>query len=143
MADVQKQAKTIADMINEPGEFTSLSAFLEQADLMDTLKEEGPFTLFAPTDDAFRRLPRQTREVLKQPASHDRLQRTLKHHVVEGRHSAAEVAEASSLTMMDETTVSIETKGRKVHIGEASVTQKDREAGNGLIHVINRVLMPE
>lgn len=143
MADVQQQAKTIADVINEPRAFTSLSAFLKQADFLETLKRDGPFTLFAPTDDAFRRLPRPTREALKQPASHDRLQRVLKHHVAEGRHTAEDLTEASAFTMMDGKTVAVEKKGRTVHVGTASVTKTAREAGNGIIHVINRVLMPE
>jgi len=99
--------------------------------------------VFAPTDSAFEKLPRQTREALTTPASHDRLQRILKHHVVQGRKMAKDVGAASSFKMLDGTTVSIKKKGDAVHIGEATVKKTDLEAQNGVIHVINRVLMPE
>lgn len=143
MAKVEKKATTVIDVVNESGDFTTLSAFLKEADLMDTLKGKGPFTVFAPTDDAFRHLPRQTRDAIKKPASHDRLQRILKHHVVKGRKMANEVASASALTMLDGTTIEIQKKGSTVHIGEATIKKTDMEAENGVVHVINRVLMPE
>lgn len=143
MANVEKQARTIVDLVNESGNFKTLSAFLKEAGLMGTLKGKGPFTVFAPTDDAFNKIPKQTRESLKQPASHDRLQRILKHHVANGRKTGKEVGSVSSIKMMDGTEVDITAKGKNVHVGEAVVTNADLEAGNGIVHVINRVLMPE
>jgi uncharacterized surface protein with fasciclin (FAS1) repeats len=143
MANVEQKAGTIVDLMNESGNFKTLSALLKEADLLDTLKGSGPFTVFAPTDDAFEKIPKKTRENLKQPASHDRLQRILKHHVAEGRKTGKDVGSASSIKMLDGTEVAIEASGKKIHVGEAAVTEADLEAGNGIVHVINKVLMPE
>lgn len=143
MAKVQKQAKTVVDLASKAGNFTTLVSALKNADLVDTLKGEGPFTVFAPTDDAFKRLPSDTRETIMEPGNKKRLQRILKHHVMEGRKQARTVRSAPSLKMLDGTTLRVQKKGDKVQIGNATIQDTDLEAENGIVHVIDRVLMPK
>ena len=116
---------------------------LKAADLVDTLKGKGPFTVFAPSDDAFKKLPKETRDSIMKPANKSRLQRILKHHVVEGRKRAKDVSEASSFKMLDGKTLNVRKKGDQVRIADATITKTDLEAENGVVHVIDRVLMPE
>lgn len=143
MAKVQKQAKTIVELAKDAGNFATLVDAIKAADLTDTLKGSGPFTVFAPSDEAFKKLPKETRESIMKPANKSRLQRILKHHVVEGRKMAKDVTSASSFKALDGKTVNVRTKGDKVHIGDATVQKTDLEAENGVVHVIDRVLMPE
>jgi uncharacterized surface protein with fasciclin (FAS1) repeats len=143
MARVEEKAKTIVDLAKNAGNFNTLVDALKAADLVDTLKGTGPFTVFAPSDDAFKKLPKETRDSIMKPANKSRLQRILKHHVVEGRKRAKEVSGASSFKMLDGKTLTVRTKGDQVRIGDATITKTDLEAENGVVHVIDRVLMPE
>jgi uncharacterized surface protein with fasciclin (FAS1) repeats len=143
MAKIEEKAKTIVDLAKNAGTFKTLMAALRSADLVDTLKGNGPFTVFAPSDDAFKKLPRETRDEIMKPVNKSRLQRILKHHVVEGRQMAKEVSGSSSVKMMDGKTLTVRKKGDQVRLGDATITQTDLEAENGVVHVIDRVLMPE
>ena len=142
MAKVQ-QAKTIVDLATDAGNFKTLVDALQSADLVETLKGSGPFTVFAPSDDAFKKLPKETRESIMKPANKSRLQRILKHHVVEGRKQAKEVSSASSFKMLGGKTLNVRKRGDQVRIGDATITKTDLEAENGTVHVIDRVLIPE
>jgi len=142
MAKIEEKAKTIVDLAKNAGNFKTFMAALRSADLVDTLKGKGPFTVFAPSDDAFKKLPREMRDSIMKPANKSRLQRILKHHVVEGRKRAKDVSEASSFKMLDGKTLNVRKKGDQVRIGDATITQTDLEAENGVIHVIDEVLMP-
>jgi len=143
MARVEEKAKTIVDLAKNAGNFKTLVDALKAADLVDTLKGKGPFTVFAPSDDAFKKLPKETRDSIMKPANKSRLQRILKHHVVEGRKQAKDVSEVSSFKMLDGKTLNVQKKGDQVRIGDATITKTDLEAENGVVHVIDRVLMPE
>ena len=143
MAQVEEKAKTIVDLAKKAGTFTTLVDALKAADLADTLKGDGPFTVFAPSDDAFKKLPKETRDSIMKLENKSRLQRILKHHVVKGHKQAKDVSGATSLKMMDGTTLNVRTKGDRVRIGEAAITKPDLEAENGVVHVIDRVLIPE
>ena len=143
MAKVQKKAKTIVELASNAGDFSTLVTALKAADLVDTLKGSGPFTVFAPTDEAFDRLPSDLRDSLMEAENKERLQQILQHHVMEGRKRSRTVRSAPSLKMLDGTSVQVQKKGDKVQIGDATIQDTDLEAENGLVHVIDRVLMPE
>ncbi len=136
------ESRSIVDIAVEDGRFTTLVAALQAADLAETLAENGPFTVFAPTDDAFAQLPEGTVEALLQdiPALTD----ILLYHVVDGKTMAAEVAEldASEVTTLLGQTLGVTIEGRRVMIGEAQVLIADIEASNGVMHVIDSVLLP-
>ncbi len=141
MSKVQKKARTIVDIATSDDNFTTLVGALQAAGLVDTLKGNGPFTVFAPTNAAFDRLPKQTLEDLMLPKNKSRLQEVLKHHVVSGRRMAKEVSRQSSLSPMSGDAVPVRAKGTRVRIGDATIQQTDLEAENGIVHVIDRVLL--
>ncbi len=133
----------IVDTAVEAGSFTTLVAAVEAAGLVETLKGEGPFTVFAPTDEAFAALPEGTVENLLKPENKDQLVSILTYHVLPGKVMAGDIA---GQTLEPETvqgsTVSIDaTDG--VTIDGATVVQADIEASNGVIHVIDQVIIPE
>ncbi len=123
------------------GNFTTLARALEAAGLVETLKGEGPFTVFAPTDAAFAALPAGTLDALL--ADREQLTKVLTYHVVAGRVTSEQVAMMSSATTVEGSTVRITVDGGQVKINDATVTTADVEASNGIIHVIDRVLLPE
>jgi transforming growth factor-beta-induced protein len=122
------------------GRFTTLLAAAEAAGLVETLKGEGPFTLFAPTDDAFARLPAGTIEALLEDP--DQLSAILLYHVVSGKVMAADVVELESAETVQGQPVSIRIEGDQVFINDAQVIITDIETSNGVIHVIDSVLLP-
>jgi uncharacterized surface protein with fasciclin (FAS1) repeats len=142
MSTTKKQAKTIVDIATSDKNFSTLVQALQAGDLVDTLKGKGPFTVFAPTNDAFEALSEKSLKDLMKPANKARLQKILKHHVVKGRRMAADVAGQSALAPLSGETMSIRSKKDQVRIGNATIQQTDIEAGNGVVHVIDQVLMP-
>lgn len=127
----------------EAGTFTTLVKAVQTAELVDTLEGEGPFTLFAPTDDAFAALPEATLARLFEPENAGQLAKILSFHVVPGRFMAAEL----TTTKVDTAAglkLSIEADGERVTVGDqaATVVKTDIEANNGVIHVIDAVVMP-
>lgn len=142
MSKVQKKARTIVDIATSDDNFTTLVGALQAADLVDTLKGNGPFTVFAPTNDAFDRLSKDMLEDLMLPENKSRLQEILKHHVISGRQMAKDVTNESSLSPMSGDAVRVRTKGNRVRIGDATIQQTNLEAENGIVHVIDRVLLP-
>ncbi|MEM9072616.1 MAG: fasciclin domain-containing protein [Myxococcota bacterium] len=134
-------ASDIVDTAVAAGSFSTLAAALEAAGLVDTLKGEGPFTVFAPTDDAFAALPPGTVETLLQPENRDQLTAILTYHVVSGDVRAADVASLSEATTVQGAAVAIDTSSG-VMINDATVTQADVVCSNGVIHIIDKVLMP-
>ena len=125
------------------GRFTTLVAALQAADLVDTLKGEGPFTVFAPTDDAFAKLPAGTVESLLQPENLDQLKNILLYHVVSGKVMAADVVQLDSAETVLGQNVTIKVMDGKVYVNDAEVIITDIETYNGVIHVIDSVLLPE
>jgi uncharacterized surface protein with fasciclin (FAS1) repeats len=134
-----KAGKTIVDVAGQAGSFSTLLTAVEAAGLTETLKGEGPFTVFAPTDAAFAALPEGTLESLL--ADRDALTSVLTYHVVAGKVTASEVAAMSPLESLQGSTLTVSTDGG-VSIEEAGVVQADVMADNGVIHVIDTVLVP-
>ena len=131
----------IVDTALSAGNFSTLAAALRAAGLLEALKSEGPFTVFAPTDDAFAKIPPQALSELLQPENKEKLTAILTYHVVPGRVTAHDVANLNSATTLQGQTVKI-SKQDGVKINEAKVIAPDVEATNGMIHVIDSVLMP-
>jgi uncharacterized surface protein with fasciclin (FAS1) repeats len=131
----------IVDTALSAGNFTTLAAALGAADLIGALKSDGPFTVFAPTDDAFAKIPPQALSELLQPENKAKLTAILTYHVVPGKVTAHEVANLESATTLQGQTLKI-SKQDGVRINDARVIAPDVEATNGIIHVIDTVLMP-
>ena len=133
----------IVDMAVKAGSFNTLAAALKAAGLVETLKGEGPFTVFAPTDEAFAKLPEGTVETLLKPENKDQLIAILTYHVVPGRVTADQVVNLESADTVQGTSVQISVEEGMVRINDATVTATDIEASNGVIHAIDTVLLPE
>ncbi len=139
----QTQARAdIVDTAVAAGQFKTLAAALQAAGLVDTLKGAGPFTVFAPTDAAFAALPAGTVENLLKPENREQLVAILTYHVVPGRVTAGDVAKLDKATTVQGGDVAIRATGGTVSVGNARVVQADVMASNGVIHVIDKVLMP-
>jgi len=142
MSTKTKKATSIVDIATSDKNFSTLVRALKAGDLVDTLKGKGPFTVFAPTDDAFDRLPEGTLDDVMKPANKEKLQKILKRHVVKGRQMASAVAKQSKISPMSGKPLQVQAKGDRVRIGDATIRQTDLEAENGVVHVIDRVLLP-
>jgi uncharacterized surface protein with fasciclin (FAS1) repeats len=136
-------SKDIVDTAVSAGSFKTLTAALEAAGLVETLKGKGPFTVFAPTDAAFAKLPEGTLKSLLMPANKKKLKDILTYHVVAGNVKAADVIKLSSAKTLNGQSVTIKVVGGKVLINGATVVKADIAATNGTIHVIDTVLMPK
>lgn len=134
--------KDIVDTAVTAGQFKTLAAALDAADLVDTLKGPGPFTVFAPTDDAFAKLPAGTLEDLLKPENKAKLAAILTYHVVPGTVMAADVVELKEAKTVNGKMVEVTTKDGTVMINDAKVTSTDIVASNGVIHVIDTVILP-
>jgi uncharacterized surface protein with fasciclin (FAS1) repeats len=135
--------KDIVDTAVSAGSFKTLTTALAAAGLVETLKGKGPFTVFAPTDEAFAKLPAGTLESLLKPANKQKLTAILTYHVVAGNVKAADVVKLSSAKTLNGKLITIKTAGGKVLINGATVVKADIAATNGTIHVIDTVLMPK
>jgi uncharacterized surface protein with fasciclin (FAS1) repeats len=136
-------SKDIVDTAVSAGSFKTLTTALEAAGLVETLKGKGPFTVFAPTDEAFAKLPEGTLKSLLMPANKQKLKAILTYHVVAGNVKAADVIKLSSVKTLNGQSVTIKVVGGKVLINGATVVKADIAATNGTIHVIDTVLMPK
>lgn len=132
----------IVDTAVANGNFTTLAAALEAGDLIDTLKSEGPFTVFAPTDAAFAKLPDGTVEMLLMPENKDKLVAILTYHVVAGKVSAADVVTLDSATTANGSDVNINVRDDSVFVNDSRVVMTDIRASNGIIHVVDTVILP-
>jgi uncharacterized surface protein with fasciclin (FAS1) repeats len=137
-----QQSKDIVDTAVAAGSFTTLAKALTAADLVDTLKGAGPFTVFAPTDDAFAKLPAGTLDNLLKPENKALLRRVLTYHVVPGKVMAADVVKVTSAKAVSGDTLSIKVSGGTVMVDKARVVKTDIVASNGVIHVVDTVLLP-
>ncbi len=124
------------------GSFKTLVQAVQAAGLAETLEGKGPFTVFAPTDDAFAKLPPGTLDSLLKPENRDKLKSILLYHVVAGRLNAAQVAHMHSIKTVEGAQLRVQTVNGMVMIDNAKVVQADVGASNGVIHVIDTVLMP-
>ncbi len=134
-------AKNIVEVAAGAGQFKTLVAAVKAAGLAETLSGKGPFTVFAPTDEAFAKLPAGTVESLLKPENKEKLASILTYHVVAGKVMAADVKTMSAKTVNGKE-AAIKVDGGKVTIGAANVVKTDVAASNGVIHVIDTVLLP-
>ncbi len=134
--------KDIVDVAAANGSFNTLVAAVKAADLVTTLKGDGPFTVFAPTDEAFAKLPKGTVEMLLKPENKDKLAAVLTYHVVAGKVMAADVVKVDSAATVQGQKVMVKVEGGNVMINKAKVVMADVKASNGVIHVIDTVLLP-
>ena len=125
------------------GKFNTLVAAVKAAGLVDTLKGPGPFTVFAPTDEAFAKLPAGTVEDLLKPENKEKLVAILTYHVVPGKVAAQDVVKMNDAKTVNGKSVKIMSHGGKVMVDNATVTKTDIQASNGVIHVIDTVLLPQ
>ena len=132
----------IVDTAVGAGQFKTLAAALKAADLVATLKGPGPFTVFAPTDEAFAKLPAGTVENLLKPENKAKLTAILTYHVVPGAVRAEQVTKLDQAKTVNGAMVKVTTKGGKVTINDATVVKADTAASNGIIHVIDKVILP-
>lgn len=139
---VQAAEKTIVAVASEAGQFKTLVAAVKAAGLVDTLNGKGPYTVFAPTDDAFAKLPKGTVEDLLKPENKEKLVSILTYHVVPGKVMAADVSTQMVKTVNGKE-LSLKVTDGKVTVDKANVVKTDIEAKNGVIHVIDSVIMPK
>jgi len=137
------EKKDIVDVAASNDDFSTLVAAVKAAGLVDTLKGEGPFTVLAPTNAAFAKLPEGTVENLLKPENKDQLTAILTYHVIPGNNPASTVVTLDSAPTVNGQSVSISVDNGTVTINNATVTATDVEASNGVIHVIDTVLIPE
>ena len=140
---VVAQTGDVVDTAVGAGQFKTLAAALKAAGLVSTLKGSGPFTVFAPTDEAFAKLPKGTVEDLLKPENKAKLTAILTYHVVPGKVMAADVAKISSAKTVQGEALTVQVQGSTVMVDAARVTKADVAAANGVIHVIDTVLMPK
>lgn len=138
-------AAKAADIVDTAvaGKFNTLVAAVKAAGLVDTLKGDGPFTVFAPTDEAFAKLPAGTVESLLKPENKAKLQSILTYHVVAGKVMAADVVKLDSAKTVQGQNVGIKVAGGSVMVNGAKVVKADIETSNGVIHVIDTVILPQ
>jgi uncharacterized surface protein with fasciclin (FAS1) repeats len=142
-AQDSNKTKDIVETASAAGSFKTLAKALEAADLVETLKGNGPYTVFAPTDEAFARLPAATLNDLLKPENKKQLQRVLTYHVVPGRVTASEVVKLRTAKAVSGDTIEIKSQGDTVMVDDARVVKTDVNASNGIIHVIDAVILPD
>ena len=144
VAPAQAADADIVDTAISAGSFETLVAAVQAAGLVETLKGEGPFTVFAPTDEAFAALPAGTVESLLEEENRDQLVAVLTYHVVPGKVMSSDLAgQSMDVETVQGSTVSIDATGSSVMVDGATVVTPDVEASNGVIHVIDAVILPE
>jgi len=137
-------AADIVETAVSNGNFKTLTAALQAAGLVETLKGKGPYTVFAPTDEAFRKLPAGTVETLLKPENKAQLTKVLTYHVVSGNVMSGDLkGKTTNAKTVEGSAVRIDASGNTVKVDDAAVTQADVNASNGVIHVIDRVIMPK
>ncbi|OEE86345.1 fasciclin domain-containing protein [Vibrio crassostreae] len=142
-ADHHGMKKDIVDVAAENGSFNTLVAAVKAAGLVETLKGDGPFTVFAPTDEAFAALPEGTVDMLLKPENKDKLIAVLTYHVVPGKIMASEVMKLDSAVTVQGEAVMVGIDHGNMMVNKAQVVMADVEASNGVIHVIDAVLLPK
>jgi uncharacterized surface protein with fasciclin (FAS1) repeats len=140
---VRAETRDVVETAVAAGSFKTLAKALDAAGLVTTLKGSGPFTVFAPTDEAFAKLPAGTLESLLKPENKDKLSRILSYHVVSGRVMASDVVRLQTAKAVSGDTITVKVQNGVVHVDNATVTSTDVSASNGVIHVIDSVILPK
>jgi uncharacterized surface protein with fasciclin (FAS1) repeats len=134
--------QTIVDLAVATPELSTLVSAVQAADLVETLSSEGPFTVFAPTNDAFAALPAGTLDSLLLPENKQQLTDILTYHVVAGKVMSSDLSDGQVITTVNGATLTVSIADGVVKVGDATVTTADVEASNGVVHVIDAVLLP-
>ncbi len=142
LAGAHGAKKDIVDTAVAAGSFKTLAAALTAADLIGALKGAGPFTVFAPTDEAFAKLPAGTLDSLLKPENKEKLKGILLYHVVSGKIMAADIKGSASPATLQGATIAVKAAGGGVTVNGAKVVSADVGASNGVIHVIDAVILP-
>jgi len=142
-AVVRAETRDVVETAVAAGSFKTLAKALDAAGLVTTLKGSGPFTVFAPTDEAFAKLPAGTLETLLKPENQEKLRRILTYHVVSGKVMASDVVKLQSAKAVSGDTIMVKVRNGMVHVDNATVTKADVTASNGVIHVIDSVILPK
>ena len=140
---VRAETRDVVDTAIAAGSLKTLAKALDAAGLVTTLKGVGPFTVFAPTDEAFAKLPDGTLETLLKPENKEKLRRILTYHVVAGKVMASDVVKLQSARAVSGDTITVKVEDGVVHVENATVTSADVLASNGVIHVIDSVILPK
>ena len=140
---LRAETRDVVDTAIAAGSFKTLAKALDAAGLVTTLKGAGPFTVFAPTDEAFAKLPEGTLETLLKPENKEKLRRILTYHVVAGKVMASDVVKLQSARAVSGDTITVKVEDGVVHVDNATVTSADVLASNGVIHVIDSVILPK
>jgi uncharacterized surface protein with fasciclin (FAS1) repeats len=136
----QRAEKDIVDTAVGAGQFKTLVKLVQEADLVDALRGEGPFTVFAPTDEAFAKLPKKQVDALLKDK--EALRRVLLYHVVQGKVMASDVTKMRSAKTLQGQNINIRVRNNVVRINDAKVVKADIVCSNGVIHVIDKVILP-
>ena len=131
----------IVETATSAGSFNTLINACKQAGLVDTLKGSGPFTVFAPNDDAFAKLPKETVEGLLQDIP--KLKDVLSYHVVQGKAMSSDIGKMKSAKTVQGQSINIDASSEGVKVNDANVIKMDIEADNGVIHIIDSVILPK
>lgn len=142
-ADPAKSEKNLVQTAAGIEQFSTLVAAVKAAGLVDALSGEGPFTVFAPTDEAFAKLPEGTIATLLKPENKEKLQGILKYHVVAGKYPAGKVLQKDSLTTLQGQSLVVKQNAEGAMVGPAKIVKTDVMTSNGVIHVIDAVLLPK
>ena len=140
---LRAETRDVVDTAVAAGSFKTLAKALDAAGLVTTLKGGGPFTVFAPTDEAFAKLPDGTLDTLLKPENKEKLRRILTYHVVAGKVMASDVVKLQSARAVSGDTITVTVEDGVVHVDNATVTSADVLASNGVIHVIDSVILPK
>jgi len=136
------KTQNIVDLAGSSDDLSTLVAAVKAGNLVETLQGDGPFTVFAPTNEAFAALPEGTLESLLKPENKDKLVRILTYHVVSGKVKSSDLKNGMKAKTVQGGDIKISLAGKKVNINDASVTSADVMASNGVVHVIDKVIMP-
>ena len=136
-----EETKTIVDIAASDSNFETLVTAVKAAGLVETLSGDGPFTLFAPTNEAFAALPKGTLEKLLKPENKEALQKVLTYHVVSGAVASTDL-KSGDVDTVEGSSVNVKVKGNSISVNKSKVTKADIKASNGIIHVIDQVLLP-
>jgi uncharacterized surface protein with fasciclin (FAS1) repeats len=139
---IGRGSKDILTTAASKGEFNTFCEAVQNAGLSDMLTGPGPFTVFAPTDAAFQMLPPEKLAALMEPANKEQLAAILKHHVLQGKYSDKDLKKLGSLRALDGTMLMFAPKGDSIAVGDAMITTKNIKCKNGIMHVIDIVMMP-
>ena len=140
---IKTDAKSIVETAVSSKQFPTLVAALKAADLVDTLSGKGPFTVFAPTEEAFQKLPKGTLEALLKPENKDKLKDILTYHVVPGNVESTAAVKLNNANAVNGKNIAFKVENGSLFLNTSKVVKTDIKCGNGVIHVIDTVLIPK